>query len=922
MAALDNRVDYGKALLAVEEHRGIASTLALGARDGSLLARVQRLAGLTSTGHRSVAGGFVALLSAAIFTVPLAMAVMSGLSLVGDEKIVPQGKESNGLQFRLIGLSSEVSDDAPDLENTTTNFKRSAEMTFGVELKNVSRESITSAGVRYGDGYGPESQGNLNTAMFAPHWFDFEFTDREGKPIPRTRRELCDSWSIADNASTHVLAPGQSLVAVLRPARFHPPMDFDLLPGKYQVRVRYHGPSDSFREKVRKHWPDKPILNAWPYEVTSNVSAFSIDDASRRTKPEDLIWGKPVDGLQAAIEYRLPDNIEGNPMIEPGVAVGSAVGVVFHVHNVSNQPITFISETSRQGDYAHIVDEHGNKVDVQVPFFSGLPIDVAWKLEPGETAQLSLLVPGIESIDQPGKYLVRYTVRFNSRIQKDDAGNVIFPRPGDYDKELDTGETPLFLSPMNKDLSANGEMLRRPVDTIAEGHSGNGLVDAPKDVIHWGESKRGLRIGAKWQANRTAYELGKTLEAQLYLSNTSNKEIDCMVELPWLNSGWPFVVRDVSGSDVKLQFEPWHVEIPERLMPLKLAPGEQVQIAGEGAKPFWIPKDQQDTTTAMLPSARFVIVDRNEEVELQDWPAERSRPKLIATEDAYRTVFKVRLIFLRPEISVPKISLESAPVPFSVLHPTMEEIEAANVAADGWGRREATTKFRLKLSPYNDQSPKVGEPILVKLEAKNESNRFALLDPAIFPPHKVMTVVDANGQTVTTIGTGKRSPNSSRPWQPKGLVDVWEAIDLSEYFLLDEGEYEVAVAEVNAGERMKFEPSNSLKIRVGKGSWTPFQRAILAMREHVPKDWNVTAFDRTIYVTYHELGPQKLPMEIQVWFRQQNAERHSFGRPGYVVVQIGTHPLGPVYVAAPVAAKELWPNYLDDLKLWLASLSR
>ncbi|MEZ6031911.1 MAG: hypothetical protein R3C17_02385 [Planctomycetaceae bacterium] len=118
---------------------------------------------------------------------------------------------------------------------------------------------------------------------------------------------------------------------------------------------------------------------------------------------------------------------------------------MFHVRNVSDKSITFVSETGRQGDFVHVENERGEKVEVKDAFFTGWPIDVAWKLEPGETAQLSLLTPNLGSLDQPGRYIVRYTIRFNSRSMKDGAGNVTFPRPGDYDKEVDTGDTPLFL---------------------------------------------------------------------------------------------------------------------------------------------------------------------------------------------------------------------------------------------------------------------------------------------------------------------------------------------------------------------------------------------------------------------------------------------------------------------------------------------
>ncbi len=222
------------------------------------------------------------------------------LNAEGDDKGVLGNNESHGIAIRLVSLSPEVDASAPALQNLTTMFKRSEDMTFGVELKNVSHEPITLVGIRYGDGYAEETKGKLNSSMLGPHWFDFEFADADGKPIHRTDREFYHGWNVADNSSTHVLAPGESLIEVLRPGKFMSPMDYELVPGKYQVRVRYHGPNDSFRDFLRTHSPDKPALNAWPYEVISNQLSFSIGESSNRTKSEDLVWGKPVQGLQAA----------------------------------------------------------------------------------------------------------------------------------------------------------------------------------------------------------------------------------------------------------------------------------------------------------------------------------------------------------------------------------------------------------------------------------------------------------------------------------------------------------------------------------------------------------------------------------------------------------------------------------------------
>lgn len=443
-------VRYCRALLAVEEFRSAAtSSLALSAKGGSLLTRVQRLFADPVQDDRSSSGlaaiGILLAMIAAAGTWTTVIAVADEKSKDDESKQDAEfGSESPGLRFRLVALSPDVNDNMSDLKAARNDWTRSTDMTFGVELKNVSSESLTLVGVREHDA--AETQGKLRTTRYAPHWFDFEFTDLDGKPIPRTHREYYHQSGVAYSASTHELAPGQSLVEILRPAKFMTPMEYDLPPGKYRVRVHYHGPDDSLRAYVRsKRLPEKAILNAWPHDVVSNSVEFEVKEASRRSKPKDLVWGQPVDGLQAAIELRVPDDVTGNPVVAPGVPVGTPIGVMFHVRNVSDKSITFVSETGRQGDFVHVVNERGEKVEVKDAFFTGWPIDVAWKLEPGETAQLSLLTPNLESLDQPGRYTVRYTIRFNSRGMKDEAGNVTFPRPGDYDKEVDTGDTPLFL---------------------------------------------------------------------------------------------------------------------------------------------------------------------------------------------------------------------------------------------------------------------------------------------------------------------------------------------------------------------------------------------------------------------------------------------------------------------------------------------
>ncbi len=445
VTALGDRVQYGRALLAVEELKEARSILALGAVDGSLLSRVERILGVRKNGAAPLSLG----LSSAALLVLVVIGITWSITTVSaktDSISAPDfGVESHGLRCRVVGLKSTALNDSPDLAESIDQFANSKEMTFAVELKNFSDRSITLGGVSRGGAKSNGVPGKPDFNLFAPLWFEFEFMDKGGKPISRTRRDFFNAAVIAYSASIHELAPGASLVVVCRPGQFISPMNFELAGGEYQVKVRYRGLENDWREDIRRTSPDNPILGTWSHAVDSPPIAFSLKEDVTQPADKNLVWGEPKNGLQAAIEFRVPDDVQGDPKLAPGIPVGTSIGIVFHVKNISNELVTFVSETGRQGDEAHVVNELGENIKIDNVFFTGWPIDVAWTLKPGEIAELSLLTPSLQSLQQPGKYKVHYTIRFNSRQMNDDLGNPIFPRPGDYDKELDTGESTLIL---------------------------------------------------------------------------------------------------------------------------------------------------------------------------------------------------------------------------------------------------------------------------------------------------------------------------------------------------------------------------------------------------------------------------------------------------------------------------------------------
>ncbi|MEX2168195.1 MAG: M56 family metallopeptidase [Pirellulales bacterium] len=370
----------------------------------------------------------------------------------------PWGPDVGGLRCRLVGVPTDVNDEFPDPTKTTSNFARSDDVTFAVELQNVGDKPATLLGVRYGDSYG-SAKGKLATASLAPHLFEFEFTAKDGNPVSRPSRMYLESILHLSGASAHEIEPGKSLIVLLRPTKFASPMDYQFTPGTFRATVRYRGPTEKVLAKIRKHWPDKPQMKAWSGEVASNQVAFTVADDPNASKPADLQWGEPKDGMRAAVEFRprYTDQSVADPR-EP-VPRNTALNVVVHLQNVSEQPIALVSETWRQDDGLTVIDEADKETELRGTRYSGWPVMVRWTLKPGEVAEIHSAAIGVVAdkaaaeqlehpigkllIAKPGRYLLRYTIRLGSIQVNDDKGNIVVPAITDWQGQLVTGETPL-----------------------------------------------------------------------------------------------------------------------------------------------------------------------------------------------------------------------------------------------------------------------------------------------------------------------------------------------------------------------------------------------------------------------------------------------------------------------------------------------
>ena len=392
------------------------------------------------------------------------------------------GPESRGLRCRLVAVSASTDPELPDVTKTTGTFAHGNDVTFAVELKNVGEKPVTLLGVRYGESLG-KAAGKLATETFAPHLFEFEFNDAAGRPIPRPSRVLLDRMLELSGASAHELAPGKSLVVLLRPAQFDSPMETRLPAGDYKARVRYHGPSEADLAQMRKFWPDKPQGRAWSGEVASNQVAFTVakEPKPKPQPPPVLHWGKANAGLRAEVTLR--DKREARPPSDPPdtipldskldvvlhlladppitIPLNSRLGVILHLENVGDTPLSVVSERWRQNDNVVVKNAAGKEQELGGSWYSGVSPIVRWTLRPGEVVEIEcadFVVATNEAeaekfddpvghilIAKPGRYSFRYTVRLPSFERRDSKGNVVVPAKGDWQGELVTGETPLIV---------------------------------------------------------------------------------------------------------------------------------------------------------------------------------------------------------------------------------------------------------------------------------------------------------------------------------------------------------------------------------------------------------------------------------------------------------------------------------------------
>jgi beta-lactamase regulating signal transducer with metallopeptidase domain len=355
------------------------------------------------------------------------------------------GEPAAGIRCRLLPAAQGTSEDNLAAASTFDRFDQCEDMTFAVELKNVSGQTVRLLGPYY------NVQGKRQLDRFGPFLFTFEFQPADGRSVDRPDQKFLpeDVARMLSQMEVATLDPGQSLRMLLRPGTWRYGQACQLASGTYRAIVRYRGPMGDVGERLKRL--NVPAKDAWAAEVASAPVTFTLTGVPPRKQP-DLVWGPVTQGLQAAVEF-VPQ--------QESYVVGAKADVRFHVRNVSDQAIRFSTEQVRQGDRVTVINEAGQTQRVTNLWHSGRAVFIHFTLKPAQEAVLDAVSLGIVETDEqvrqsklpvgnrlvcaPGRYTVRYAIRFGNVVRKDATGKQTVPVEGDWVGTIETGPVSLVV---------------------------------------------------------------------------------------------------------------------------------------------------------------------------------------------------------------------------------------------------------------------------------------------------------------------------------------------------------------------------------------------------------------------------------------------------------------------------------------------
>jgi beta-lactamase regulating signal transducer with metallopeptidase domain len=251
-----------------------------------------------------------------------------------------------------------------------------------------------------------------------------------------------------------------------------------------------------------------------------------------------------------------------------------------------------------------------------------------------------------------------------------------------------------------------------------------------------------------------------------------------------------------------------------------------------------------------------------------------------------------------------------------------------------WGQLAENSGLQSRLT-LQTQSPKVGEPLLLKLELRNVGEKPTEFDPQDYTPFRVLRVDLPRPELPPPfIGFRPQTSGQTETLQPGEVRTLWEKVDIATLFLLAEArEYEIFAEGGEWARSTLWRDSNHLPVKLGPGTLGPREQLIANLVKIKPQDWTVNIGHGEIYMQHSSTNLKSDVTSIVVRFQKEKIGddfQVAWPVPGQEKVfknakvdELGETSLGQTYILSlPEPTKAIWPTYIEDITRSLESLRR
>ena len=220
-----------------------------------------------------------------------------------------------------------------------------------------------------------------------------------------------------------------------------------------------------------------------------------------------------------------------------------------------------------------------------------------------------------------------------------------------------------------------------------------------------------------------------------------------------------------------------------------------------------------------------------------------------------------------------------------------------------WG--EPTGGLASRLTLVTEQ-PKLGEPLLLRLEIKNVSDSRLGYDDQQAGVNHSLKVIGPDGAEVPYVGGSFQTSGFTEPLMAGATRTILAGLDLTAQYLVDRaGAYTIqSIA------RGGVPASNTLVVTVAPGRLADFQRVLIALRPTAPKGWHVARYGESIVWIHAPSGLKSDATSLALMFTKERVSP----APRQRVEYLGQTTLGHAWLTAENdKAAARWPDHVKQI---------